>query len=140
MPLRIHTNAAMSYSFFVQNQPARYSQTTGRQPVLTGQVVCTDRNGQDWLQGTDTTFFCSMKNPRKSPGIPAGIVAIEQANLLQTDMDDLPFTTPPLPMHRELPTPQEESFRALVRDSLPRHTAPQALQDRIRRSIKNMPD
>ncbi|MBK9336556.1 MAG: hypothetical protein IPM98_08175 [Lewinellaceae bacterium] len=81
-----------------------------------------------------------MKNPRKSPGITTGIALAGSIKFSQEEIEDYPFAIKPDSEPRKTISPDEESFRALLRNNLPAHTAPQALRDRIRRSIKNMPD
>lgn len=81
-----------------------------------------------------------MKNPRKSSDDTKGTVLAGGVQLVQQDIEDYPFATPKSTGPQETPTPDEESFRALLRDHLPRHTAPQALKDRIKRSIMLLPD
>ena len=81
-----------------------------------------------------------MKNPRKLSDDTTGTVRAGGIQLVQQDIEDYPFATPTKTGPQETPTPEEESFRALLRDNLPRHTAPQALKDRIKRSIMHLPD
>lgn len=82
-----------------------------------------------------------MKNPRKSPVNTVGNLDEVLANV-QQNLVDLPFITEPHPdtAPQELHSPNEESFRSLLHQHLPRHKAPQALRERIKRAIKNMPD
>jgi hypothetical protein len=136
MLFRIHTNTTMLYSLFDQKQPARNSQNPGWQPVLDGQLICTSICGEERRKGTGTTLFCNMKNSLKTTG--ASVARGLQVSPQETE--DYPFIPEPNSPLPETRTPEEESFRTLLRNNLPRHTAPQALQDRIRRSIKNMPD
>ncbi|MBL7795576.1 MAG: hypothetical protein JNJ90_03655 [Saprospiraceae bacterium] len=81
-----------------------------------------------------------MKNPIQPSGDKAGAVFTGGIQLVQQEPDDCPFVTPTDINPQEMPTPQEESFRALLREHLPRHTAPQALRERIKRSIMQLPD
>ncbi|MEQ1745453.1 MAG: hypothetical protein ABMA02_08510 [Saprospiraceae bacterium] len=82
-----------------------------------------------------------MKNPRKTIGFTTTdtVVAVG-IKISQEEHDDYPFSAMLNTGPQETLSPEEEAFRALLRDNLPRHEAPQALRDRIQRSIMNMPD
>ncbi|MCB0534221.1 MAG: hypothetical protein KDD14_18610 [Saprospiraceae bacterium] len=82
-----------------------------------------------------------MKNPRKSPTKVASAITRGLKNV-QQDRADLPFfiESEMDPMPQEKHNPEEASFRSLLHDSLTRHRAPQALRERIKNKIKNMPD
>ncbi|MFN0014221.1 MAG: hypothetical protein ACKVU2_06695 [Saprospiraceae bacterium] len=82
-----------------------------------------------------------MKNPCKTNGFTTtdSVVSVG-IKINQEDHDDLPFSATLGDGPQETRSPQEEAFRALLRDNLPRHEAPQALRERIQRSIMNMPD
>jgi len=80
-----------------------------------------------------------MKNPVQPSCDKADVVFTGGIQLVPQETDDYPFVTNLNAGPQEMPTPEEESFRALLREHLPRHTAPQALRERIKRSI-NLPD
>lgn len=109
--------------------------------------VCTQIDGgmmwqQTWRQNEDTNLFCSMKNPRKSPGTPVGTLA-RTLDSVQQDLADLPFVSDAITNHsasKEPSSPEEESFRTFLHSRLSRHKAPPALRERIKNAIKQMPD
>ncbi|TNE59512.1 MAG: hypothetical protein EP344_08505 [Bacteroidetes bacterium] len=81
-----------------------------------------------------------MKNPRKALNNTVRTVARGLKDTNQ-DLADLPvFIEPNTLTPQEKHSPEEESFRALLHDKLSRHKAPQALRERIIKTIKNMPD
>ena len=82
-----------------------------------------------------------MKNPRKASGNSVGTFA-RVLDPVQRDLADLPILIEPdLHEHpQEQRSPEEESFRSLLHTGLPRHKAPQALRERIRNRIQNIPD
>lgn len=81
-----------------------------------------------------------MKNPIQTSGEKTDIVFVEGIQLVHQETDDYPFDTPLSTGPQEMATFEENTFRALLREHLPRHTAPQALRERIKRSISLLPD
>lgn len=72
------------------------------------------------------------------------VVLTRTMNDIPQDITDLPFiTTDPardLPNTPENNSPTEESFRHFLQSRLSRHKAPQALRERIKNNIQQMPD
>lgn len=143
--LPVHPYTTMLNSFYPVKQIVRNSPATGWQPEPAAPFVCLPggcwERQQTGQQNIDTNFICSMKNPRKSPGNLVGFSPRVVDNL-QQQRADLPVITEPdtdiLPESQH--SPEEESFRTFLHARLPRHKAPQALRERIKQSIKNMPD
>jgi len=137
----------MSYSFFNTKQTPCYSHRSGWQPDATAVFACTQTTGMQRQptrrQNEDTNLFCSMKNPRKSTGNPVGTLT-QSVNSVPQDMADLPFITGVLPListpQEPHHSPEEESFRTLLQSRLPRQRASQALRERIKNAIQQMPD
>ncbi len=125
------------------------------------QSVCSDAPGGNrargcWLPGYTTgskggnpsggntlaQTILTMKSPRKQNGQTVGSVRtgipyvadIEETDALpRAPQQNLRETSSP----REIPLPEEDSFRAFLHSRLPKHKASQALRDRIRSSIAN---
>lgn len=79
-----------------------------------------------------------MKNPRKSTGNPVGTLGNMKS--VPQDIADLPYFTNPNATPQENHFPEEESFRNFLHGRLPRHKAPQALRERIKIAIQQLPD
>lgn len=85
----------------------------------------------------------TMKSPRKQNGQAVGSVRtgipytadIEESDALPrlSQQNLTEKTSSP----REIPLPEEDSFRAFLHSRLPKHKASQALRDKIRSSIAN---
>jgi len=136
----------MLYSFIDTKQTMRYSHPAGRQPDVTAVFACTQTacmmRQQTRRQNEDTNLFCSMKNPRKSTGNPVGTLATAIKSV-PLEIADHPFMTGVIPNTSaplENRSPEEESFRNLLQSRLPRQRASQALRERIKNSIQQMPD
>ena len=135
----------MSYSFFDLKPSFCNSQPTTWQAELTMGMACTlmdclDRQQPGW-PSAGITYFCSMKNPRKSPNNTVGTVG-RGLKKVQQDLSDLPLfiQADQQPAPQEKISPEEESFRSLLHHKLSRHKAPSALKERIMNKIKSMPD
>jgi hypothetical protein len=132
------------YSFMESKQTSCDSQIRGWQPNLTMNFVCTPLGDLGWQQPDwqhlGVNYFYSMKNPRKSPDRVVSTITRGLKNVKQ-NLADLPFLIEPEPdtAPQEKHSPEEESFRSLLHQSLSRR-APQALRERIKNKIKNMPD
>lgn len=136
----------MWYSPISPKQVSRYSPKAGWQPGGAVQFACTPvgflMQQPAQRQHDDTNLFCNMKNPRKSTVNQVGTLTRTIKNS-QQDLLDLPFISHPaadFSTPHELSSPEEESFRTFLQNRLPRHKAPQALRERIKNAIKNMPD
>jgi|GEM_PF-1583336 len=85
---------------------------------------------------------CSMKSPRKqNNGNAVGTVRTGIPFVATTGDDDaLPRFTElhptESPSPKEIPLPEEDSFRAFLSSRLPKHKATQALRDRVRSTIE----
>lgn len=93
------------------------------------------------LAGRWHNQFCSMKNPRKLPTNTVDTIG-RGLKKIQQEQADLPLfiQADPNAAPQEKSSPEEESFRSLLHHKLSRHKAPQALRERIMKSIKSMPD
>lgn len=136
----------MLYSFIPAKQTMCYSGPAGWQPAAAALFACTQpgctMRQQTRRQNDGTNLFCSMKNPRKSTGNPVGAFA-KMANSVPKEIADFPFISdnvPDVAHSLENLLPEEESFRNLLLSRLPRQRASQALRDRIKNSIQQMPD
>lgn len=134
----------MSYSIFNSNYTLRYSQVNGWQPQLAAAyncmpVSCLDQQQPGYLC-FDVTFLCSMKNPRKFFGKAVNAAVSRGLVNDPKELADLPFSIEPNATLQEDHSPEEASFRNFLQKSLSRHEASQALRERIKNKIKNLPD
>lgn len=98
--------------------------------------------GRKTGDNTLAQIICTMKSPRKQNSYAAGTVRTGTPIVADPAVED---ALPRFPkqnqsehtMPREIPLPEEESFRAFLNSRLPKHKASQALKDRIRSAVEN---
>jgi len=106
---------------------------------------CCITDGTDGSKPGDHTLaqtFSTMKSPRKQNSNAAGTVRTGIPFTAEIGKEDaLPrYPKQPSSEHsspREIPLPEEESFRTFLNSRLSKHKASQSLKDRIRSSIEH---
>jgi hypothetical protein len=100
--------------------------------------------GSTPAERASTQNFFTMKNPRKQQGTIAHQRAEMPVQTISDTVEDFAllnekvFSTPPSPRQPE--SPDEESFRSLLKSNLPNHRASSELLQRIRSSISEQTD
>ena len=116
----------------------------GNRPWLCGLpgYITKSEGGSNPGDNTLTQTNCTMKSPRNQ----------NNGNAVGTVRTGIPFTADPVnddalprfpeqlatdnPSPRDIPLPEEESFRAFLSSRLPKHKASQALRDKVRSTIE----